>query len=1181
MKDFLSKVFDLKQHGSSHHPTNSNSNSNKHQGGASRHLHQVDVVQTTDDAEAMDVDMALPTALPNLPEMMPSIPATTATTVTRTSKFLQRTLRPLQKIQTLLRSPPLGPSAARPVETNPVSPIMDSFPAPVSTFGSKKTGDKGEDPPSSSVNVWLPTGILPDTPTAWSFAGSRSQMEGIIQGAAAAAATTGTSGLPHSMDKNTLQAPLCSGSLSSSSVSSNTDNMRVVHVSSSRDACSAEAMDTLAFTQLLTNSMTSLPSQSPSSSTNDSTGSSNTSFGLSGPSTIATTVTTTSSRTTRRMASLQKEEDQKLRITRSAEATLSASTSASASTSSNSKVSHGVPPSSSSSSSSVDRFNKPLPMLPLSTRAKSGTTTKPRSEPAAGAPFPPIPPPTPNAAAIYFPPSMSALHQKRRKLKRHAQRVPRPKNCFMLYRSKILPAIMAEWGGLVNNRILSKIAAERWQSDEPDHVRRYYQLLARQGNEEHRRIHPDYKYTAPASSSSVSYAKGKKEKLWEEDDEEEASDRENDDTMDGDHAYMKEDEDEEDEDEESGYAFDRLDMDDDGDDDNDDEDLYKPGRGSSSSRLPARRRAAALRSATASCRRLLQSGSCQGLPASTVDKFRSRRRVSGAASPSSNRPKRRLGAPAPHTKTRRRTSTANAHPSAAATTLTTPSLLVTTPVSPSVQACFTSTADGDYFGGVPLIAPLSSLGLDSTAPSLTSSATLAATASTATAFASSSAPEANAADVASAATPCSTSTPFHYYLSSISPTGHLGALAFDNSSAVTLVDSQANMVQVWPCWDSAMALAASTTSFGNGSGMGNSGGGYMAFKNPAEDSQSDVKIMEAIATAAKPVLPMATTFPKTASMTTSVDPYTHPSGKKLLLAPAANTEWFHTPPTTAADPLQVLQAMYQLYNPSGQPHQTLLTAPYLAYQAHALMASPQPQPPPPPSMCFEPTSTWLTKPFGVFQQDHPSLQFQPPMHALFASHPLKPGNGITGGSGPPLLPHTNTRNSFDPSSYLDLVLAQPQPQPHHHPTALQTTNDDNAAMLFEPPPAVVGAPAMPAHLAEDLALIHEPSLPLLPPPQQLSPASPSSFSSSPFSLPSSLQRRGSVASTLTTLSTLSSASSLSSLSTSSSSSSASSTSSISSNLDKAAYLIPPPSTTESIFQSFASIGQPPPSSSDI
>ncbi|KAG0321545.1 hypothetical protein BGZ97_011050 [Linnemannia gamsii] len=96
------------------------------------------------------------------------------------------------------------------------------------------------------------------------------------------------------------------------------------------------------------------------------------------------------------------------------------------------------------------------------------------------------------ASAVYFPPTASALHQKRRKALKQELRVPRPKNCFMLYRSKVLPMIMAELGN-INNKIISKIAAERWRA-ESEPVKTWYRNMAKYGKEEHARNNPGYKY---------------------------------------------------------------------------------------------------------------------------------------------------------------------------------------------------------------------------------------------------------------------------------------------------------------------------------------------------------------------------------------------------------------------------------------------------------------------------------------------------------------------------------------------------------------------------------------------------------------------------------------------------------------------------------------------------------------
>ncbi|KAG9323195.1 hypothetical protein KVV02_002984 [Mortierella alpina] len=145
--------------------------------------------------------------------------------------------------------------------------------------------------------------------------------------------------------------------------------------------------------------------------------------------------------------------------------------------------------------------------------------------------------------SVYFPPSASALHQKRRKAKRHEIRAPRPKNCFMLYRSKVLPMIMVELGS-INNKVISKIAAERWRA-ETEPIKTWYRQMAKQGKEEHARNHPGYKYApnkklltmATATVSAPSRAdRDYRGEVRDEDDEDEDMDEEDEmDAMDRSH----------------------------------------------------------------------------------------------------------------------------------------------------------------------------------------------------------------------------------------------------------------------------------------------------------------------------------------------------------------------------------------------------------------------------------------------------------------------------------------------------------------------------------------------------------------------------------------------------------------------------------------------------------------------
>ncbi|KAJ3037312.1 hypothetical protein HDV00_001807 [Rhizophlyctis rosea] len=77
--------------------------------------------------------------------------------------------------------------------------------------------------------------------------------------------------------------------------------------------------------------------------------------------------------------------------------------------------------------------------------------------------------------------------------------VPRPVNCFIIYRKK-LHAIIAGIkqrahlsDRILNNNTISKIVAHIWKHEDED-VRRVFMEFARQAKEKHSAQHPDYKY---------------------------------------------------------------------------------------------------------------------------------------------------------------------------------------------------------------------------------------------------------------------------------------------------------------------------------------------------------------------------------------------------------------------------------------------------------------------------------------------------------------------------------------------------------------------------------------------------------------------------------------------------------------------------------------------------------------
>ncbi|KAG0235010.1 hypothetical protein BGW42_005965 [Actinomortierella wolfii] len=993
--------------------------------------------------------------------------------------------------------------------------------------------------------------ILPDTPTAWTFAGSLSS-----KGGADTKTSDDSLDMPaqHPLDKDTLPDLPSTTSISSIvSAGSAEDGLAdAVGSSSTLNTCSEEIMDTLAFTELLTRSMTSNQSQSSSSSSSpplcDSAWSSTITTTKPDASSTGASGTSSTTRTTRRMAVLQREKEQKN--------TMVEADTKSVGNFANHPVSRSAPSAPVQSSIGPDRYNKPLPKLPppptttttattcsppptmntttattVDTRTASATTpTTPMTmatTPSNSVTATPLPTPTPNAAAIYFPPTMSALHQKRRKLKRHAQRVPRPKNCFMLYRSKILPAIMAEWGGLVNNRILSKIAAERWKKGESEEVRRYYQQLAKQGNEEHRRIHPDYKYTAPPSSSllSSSHDAEKKGKEWLGEDENE--EEEDIDEKEGDHDYGEEEEEEQDNDEDNDGAVDcnRGDL---------DQDLY------------------------------MQSI----LEADLI-----------------NNEDSDVFVPVKVSSVRR----------------------VTTPASASVFAYITSTADGDFLGGVPLIAPLSVLGSKAivTSPYTASPTTLTAAASS-SAFSSMipgpiPAPETMATDTTSFSYFSSLSPSSIYGLAQAPAVDHSGGLlTFDNSSATTLVDlhTDASLQPLWSTlsfgdmldsnrsWNAAAALGHRGSSSGNGD----------CFLKPQRNDGHGIKMQDATTsteTKSEVMVPWPSFPATTMMMSAAANSNIHNSNsisnnqahvkqpmKTMIPSTATDARWLQSSPQ---DPLQVLHNMYQLYNTDNA----------FSLLGHSMASEVFGSPSPPPlqqqqlqvmpsllpaftstnttSVEMDPLSAWLLPPHkapGTLQQHSPMAQ------PFLTCHPNKSDDVDQVGLNTmaTITAHNNNKNTA--TGTIDAF------------DAFMNFGADE--LVFEPAPVMT--PAMPLHMTTSLSSVLGPPLPV---PSSSSPAplaASSSVSSSSNTLHDNIiqiplspgttlplqQRRGSVASTWTTLSTLSSVSSLSSLSSSTSSLSSIPSSSLSSSgppSSTLAYLIPPP-TAESLFQSFASMGRP-------
>ncbi|KAL6917537.1 hypothetical protein ACHAPO_000646 [Fusarium lateritium] len=73
------------------------------------------------------------------------------------------------------------------------------------------------------------------------------------------------------------------------------------------------------------------------------------------------------------------------------------------------------------------------------------------------------------------------------------QRIPRPRNSWMLYRQAKSQQIIAEHEGLTAGE-LSRIISTMWNRETPE-TQAYWQRLAEQEGADHKRLYPGYKYS--------------------------------------------------------------------------------------------------------------------------------------------------------------------------------------------------------------------------------------------------------------------------------------------------------------------------------------------------------------------------------------------------------------------------------------------------------------------------------------------------------------------------------------------------------------------------------------------------------------------------------------------------------------------------------------------------------------
>jgi len=108
-----------------------------------------------------------------------------------------------------------------------------------------------------------------------------------------------------------------------------------------------------------------------------------------------------------------------------------------------------------------------------------------------------------NQASATVPPSsypeIPLTANTKKKRSRNPSKIPRPQNCFIIYRREKHQIISAENPGIANNDI-SKIIAKMWR-EEPPEVKEIYHQRAKEEAKRHMLANPGYKYTPRASKN--------------------------------------------------------------------------------------------------------------------------------------------------------------------------------------------------------------------------------------------------------------------------------------------------------------------------------------------------------------------------------------------------------------------------------------------------------------------------------------------------------------------------------------------------------------------------------------------------------------------------------------------------------------------------------------------------------
>jgi len=102
----------------------------------------------------------------------------------------------------------------------------------------------------------------------------------------------------------------------------------------------------------------------------------------------------------------------------------------------------------------------------------------------------------------------------KKKRSRNPSKIPRPQNCFIIYRREKHQIISAKNPGIANNDI-SKIIAKMWK-EEPPEVKEIYQNRAKEEAKRHMLANPGYKYTPRASKNRRKRKMNEENKKFEE-----------------------------------------------------------------------------------------------------------------------------------------------------------------------------------------------------------------------------------------------------------------------------------------------------------------------------------------------------------------------------------------------------------------------------------------------------------------------------------------------------------------------------------------------------------------------------------------------------------------------------------------------------------------------------------------